>query len=126
MALVLVGMVPSFFPANAQLGGGTGPGGCTTDCPDAGLRGIQAAFPTNLRDMDVAELSRTIINWALYLAAIIAVIFIIYGGFMYITSAGNDAQAGKGRATLVNAIIGLIIIILSYVIVQVVYNFLTD
>src|ERR1700722_767537 len=61
-----------------------------------------------------------VINILLSVAALIAVLFIVIGGFMYITSAGNSEQAEKGRTTLVNAIIGLIIIILAYVIVSVV------
>jgi threonine synthase len=40
----------------------------------------------------------------------------------YITSAGNEETAEKGRKTAVNAIIGIVIIILAYVIVNVVAN----
>lgn len=92
-----------------------------------GLRDIGSAYPGGARQgTDVKAIVRTIINWALYLAAIISVIFIIIGGFMYITSAGNEGQAGKGRTTLVNALIGLTIVVLSYLIVQIVYNFLVN
>lgn len=98
---------------------------CTTNCPQDGLEGIKDAFPNQSTTADtVPELAKKIINWALYFSAIIAVIFIIIGGFMYVTSAGDQAKAGKGRATLVNALIGLVIIVLSFLIVQVVYNFL--
>lgn len=61
----------------------------------------------------------------LYVAMAIDVFFIIIGGYQYITSAGNEERAGKGRKTLVNAIIGLVIIIMSYTIVSVVNNQLT-
>ncbi|MBU6447785.1 hypothetical protein KGQ24_03020 [Patescibacteria group bacterium] len=70
----------------------------------------------------VNDLIIKIINVLLSVAAIIAVLFIIIGGFRYITSAGNEEQAEKGRGTLVNAIIGLVIIILAYVIVGIVNN----
>lgn len=50
----------------------------------------------------------------------IAVLFVIIGGFWYVTSAGNEETAEKGRNTVVNAVIGIVIIILSYVIVNVV------
>ncbi len=68
----------------------------------------------------------SIINVMLSVAAIIAVMFIIIGGYRYITSAGNEETAEKGRNTLVNAIIGLVIIILAYVIVGVVNNSFAD
>src|SRR5688572_13483063 len=88
VAMTVFGLMPNMVPAEAQTG--TGPGGCTTDCPDRALGAISEAFPGNWRNMNVATLAKTIINWALYLAAIVAVIMIIYGGFLYITSAGND------------------------------------
>lgn len=58
----------------------------------------------------------------LLFAGIIAVVFIIYGGYLYITSAGNEESAEKGKNTMVNAIIGIVIIVLSYVIVNVIVN----
>jgi len=51
---------------------------------------------------------------------IITVAYIIYGGFRYITSAGNEEAAEAGKKTLTNAIIGLIIVIFSVVIVRIV------
>lgn len=122
---VMMFFAPSFIPAQAQSSSCTNGTGSGVDCPNEGLRAIQAAFPGSQRATDFPTLVRIIINWALYLSAIIAVIFIIIGGYFYITSAGNESQATKGRTTLTNALIGLAIIVLSYMIVQVVYNFLT-
>jgi hypothetical protein len=59
----------------------------------------------------------------LTIAGALAVLFLIIGGFWYITSAGNEEQAEKGKSTLVNAIIGIIIIVLSFVIITVIANF---
>jgi hypothetical protein len=96
------------------------------DCAQQGLKDIGDAFPGGAKtNKSVPDIVHLIINWALYIAAILAVIFIIYGGFLYITSAGDTAQSGKGRTALTNALIGLAIVILSYLIVQIVYNFLT-
>jgi type IV secretion system pilin len=63
-----------------------------------------------------------LIRIALGITGIIAVAFIIYGGFRYITSAGNDEAAEGAKKTIINAIIGLIVVILSYVIISVVVN----
>ena len=63
-----------------------------------------------------------IIQILLGIVGLLAVLFIIIGGFQYVTSAGNDEQAEAGKKTLTNAIIGLAIVILSYVIVVVVIN----
>lgn len=64
-----------------------------------------------------------VINWVLGITLAVDVLFIIIGGFLYITSAGNEDRAKKGKTTVINAIIGLVIIILAYVIAQVVSNF---
>lgn len=116
---------PSFAPVYAQTNTGTTTVCTGSNCAQDGLTAISGAFPNTTRAQDIPSLVRLIINWALYLSAIIAVIFIIIGGFYYITSSGDSTQATKGRTTLVNALIGLTIIVLSYLIVQVVYNFLT-
>ena len=70
----------------------------------------------------VTSLLKLVINWMLGLAGLIAVLFLIIGGFWYLTSAGNEEQAEKGKNTVINAIIGIVIIVLSWVIVNVVAN----
>ncbi len=83
------------------------------DCPS----GINCTGTRSVND-----LIKLVINWLLGIAFGIAVLFLIIGGFWYITSAGNEETAEKGKNTAVNAIIGIVIIILSYVIVNVISN----
>ncbi|OGE74006.1 MAG: hypothetical protein A3I07_03760 [Candidatus Doudnabacteria bacterium RIFCSPLOWO2_02_FULL_42_9] len=63
-----------------------------------------------------------IIQTVLVVVGLIAVAFLIYGGFRYITSAGNEETAESAKKTIQNAIIGLVVIILSYIIVVVISN----
>jgi hypothetical protein len=87
------------------------------NCPaDTGVRCSEGS---------IASIFRLIINWALAIAFIAAVIVLIYGGFKYITSAGNATSAGEGKTAIVNALIGIVIIVLSYIIVQIVYRFVS-
>lgn len=58
----------------------------------------------------------------LILAGAIAVIYLIYGGILYITASGDAEKATKGRTAVINAIIGIIIILLALVIVTWVKN----
>jgi hypothetical protein len=67
---------------------------------------------------NVNELIEKVITALLGVAFAIAVLFIIIGGFWYMTSAGNENQARKGRDTLLYALLGTIVIIMSYVIVS--------
>lgn len=43
------------------------------------------------------------------LVAYLAFFFVLYGGFQYLTSSGNPEQASKGRSTIFNALIGVVI-----------------
>lgn len=70
----------------------------------------------------LSDLLLLIIKDLLFFAGIVAVLFVIIGGFWYITAQGNEEQAEKGRNTLVNAIIGIIVVTMAYVIVSVVSN----
>lgn len=63
-----------------------------------------------------------IIKALLGLVGVVALGFVILGGYQYLTSGANEELASKGKKTLTNAIIGLIIIILSYIIITVTVN----
>jgi hypothetical protein len=49
----------------------------------------------------------------LYLGGLIAVGYIIYGGFQYLISQGEPDRMKNARTTIVNAIVGLIIVMIS-------------
>ncbi|HYC79936.1 MAG TPA: hypothetical protein VEC17_02825 [Candidatus Binatia bacterium] len=66
-----------------------------------------------------------IVQWLLSIIGYISLAFFIYGGFRYMLAGANPALAESGKKTLKNAIIGLIIVILSYTIITVVVNGLT-
>ena len=59
-----------------------------------------------------------IINVFLYIIGIISVIMLIFGGFLYITSAGNPEKVKNAKNTIMYAIIGLIIAIFAYAIIN--------
>lgn len=64
------------------------------------------------------------INLTLGIVGLLSVFFIIVGGLRYITSGGNEEAAASGKKTFINAIIGLVIVIFSYVAVVVVIRLL--
>ncbi len=75
---------------------------------------------------DLPTLIANIVRLLLLFAGGIAVLFIIIGGYQYLTSAGNEEQAESGKKTLINALIGIVIIVLAYVIVNVVVSLVTN
>lgn len=58
------------------------------------------------------------ISWFIWAAGALVVIYLIYGGIMYVTAGGDAEKATKGRTAVINAIIGLIIVLLALVIVS--------
>ena len=58
----------------------------------------------------------------LAVVGILAVGYLIFGGFRYITSGGNEESAEQAKKIITNSIIGLVIIILSFVIIIVISN----
>ena len=67
-----------------------------------------------------------VIGFLLSIVGLVAIVFIIIGGFQYIMSRGDEEQASAGKKTLTNAIIGLVIVILSYIIVSVINGALSE
>jgi hypothetical protein len=77
------------------------------------------------RYCSIEALLMWVIQTGLMLVGGVTVLFLILGGFWYLTSAGNEEQAEKGRKTVTNSIVGLVVVIMSFVIVKVVTNLLT-
>lgn len=87
------------------------------------------AFAVNLNPLAVPIIQGTdlisvlgrIVDLVLMWGGIIAFFYALWGGFKYLTSGGDNKGADEGKKTLTNAIIGIIIIAISYVVV----NYLT-
>lgn len=69
-------------------------------------------------NVSIKDILVNIINFVLGFAAAIAVLFIIIGGVMYMTSGGNEDRLKKSKSLILQAVIGLVIVILALVIVN--------
>jgi len=65
-----------------------------------------------------------IIKSALGVIGGLALVMMVWGGFQWLTSAGNPQKVKKGSSTMIWAIIGLILALGSYVLVNTILNFL--
>jgi type IV secretory pathway VirB2 component (pilin) len=77
--------------------------------------------PSTSLGLGTADLKETvinIINWILGLLGIIAVIMILYAGFQWMTAGGNEDKVSSAKKIISAAIIGLIIILLAWAIVN--------
>ena len=70
----------------------------------------------NTSSQTTTQLVTTVIGWVIFIAGILAFFYLVYSGILYVTAAGNPEQAKKGQQGLINAVIGIIVIVLAYVI----------
>lgn len=94
----------------------------------ADLTGINGPFVAELGlgSQDIRVTIASIINVFMGLLGIIAVVIILYGGFMWMTAAGNEERVDKARKMIVSGVIGLAIILSAYAIARFVVGSLVN
>ncbi len=82
----------------------------------------EIALPT----ADVRIVIVRIINVALGFLGIIVLLFVLYGGYLWLTSGGDERKVETAKRVLKNSAIGLVIIILSFAITSFILNRLEE
>ncbi|MFC1598265.1 Mbov_0395 family pilin-like conjugal transfer protein [Patescibacteria group bacterium] len=70
-----------------------------------------------LSDRSPVEIVLYLLSWVLGILALIAVVIVLYGGFVWMTAAGNEEKIDKAKKILRNALIGLLIVLSAWGIV---------
>ena len=73
---------------------------------------------TDMSGPDLMNQVTTIINGVLGVVGIVAVAVVILGGVNYTTSAGDPAKVTKAKNTIIYGIVGLVIALLAFAIVN--------
>ena len=94
-------------------------------CPQGSLRQTysNSISECNIADdhagsNDLMKTINTIISVVLGVLGILAVAYIIYGGFMFTTAAGDAAKTKKAREAIMYGVIGLVVALLAFAIVN--------
>jgi len=74
----------------------------------------------NLNANRIGPVISSVVTILLIAAALIALIFLIYGAIRWITSGGDKSKVESARGTIVASIIGLVIALLAFFIITVV------
>ncbi|MCQ2571068.1 MAG: hypothetical protein MJ154_02365 [Candidatus Saccharibacteria bacterium] len=99
-----------------------------TDICSGGYKGnkndpnYKAICETNKKESDAQDTVKNILNTVFAWVGIVAVIVIIIGGIFYIISQGEPAKLVRAKSAILYAVIGLIVTLLSFAIV----NFVLD
>ncbi|MBN1778791.1 MAG: hypothetical protein JW816_01040 [Candidatus Buchananbacteria bacterium] len=88
--------------------------------------GLDYGTYTGLGSQDIRISIMRIVQIALGLVGIIAVVLILYAGFIWLTSGGNEEKITQAKKIISGAVIGLVIILLSFSIVSFVINKLIE
>lgn len=88
---------------------------------------IKIKSPKSIGEINVTpnELIAFIINAIIVIGIVLSLIFLLYGGVRWILSGGDKGKIDTARSTIVAAIVGLIIVILAYVIINAVLYIFT-
>jgi ribosome-associated translation inhibitor RaiA len=122
---MLVLAVPAMMPATAlaavssnDIKGGLC-SGANINIPESGTAASTEQCKTgDATNSNINTKITHLINWLSAIIGIVAVIMIIFGGFKYITSGGNDTSVASAKKTILYALIGLVIVALSQLIVK--------
>ncbi|MEK7528886.1 MAG: hypothetical protein AAB592_03895 [Patescibacteria group bacterium] len=66
----------------------------------------------------IRSLALLIVNFFLGFLGLLAVIMIIYGGFIYVSSAGEQEKVDEAKKILTYAVIGIVVIVISFALVN--------
>ncbi len=107
---------------NPTSGGNTGSptsGGYTGTTPNAGM-GFQLQNPLNVST--ICGLIKKVLNVILGLGIPVAMLFLVYSGFLFVVARGNPAKLKEARLNLVHVIFGIALFLGAWLLGQLVAN----
>ncbi len=84
-------------------------GGLEKTASTAGISGGELNVTGSLEDM---------VGFVLSFVGVVFLVLLIWGGFLWMTSGGNEESVKKARTVVVSAVIGLVIVLSAYLITQ--------
>ncbi len=75
-------------------------------------------------DATVTSIIQTTMNWLLAILGFLGIIGFVIAGILYLTAAGDEAQIDKAKTAMMYSIIGVIVALIGFVIIQAVSNWL--
>jgi len=84
--------------------------------------GIELKNPTAYEpagDEGLGNLLNNVINGITTAAGMLLFLYLVYGGIMYMTASGDEKAVTKAKTIMTNALIGLVVVVCAYFIVQI-------
>jgi len=80
----------------------------------------------NSSNNTIQNVTTTVVNVLSLVVGLISVIFLIFGGFKYVTSGGDSGKVTSAKSTILYALIGLVIVAIAQAVVRVVLGKAND
>lgn len=102
------------------------------------MAGVEADITKNMENLSTSmgqdpnaavpleESIGRVIKLALGFVGVVIVVIMIYAGFLWMTAGGNEDQVKKAKAWMINAVIGLVIVLTAYAISTFAVNTIID
>lgn len=74
--------------------------------------------PDPNKTSDPKAVTLSIINYALFFVGVIAIVFVVWGGIQFIMAGGDADKVTKAKNTILYAILGVVVIVLAFAIVN--------
>ncbi len=90
-----------------------------------GLTNVQSGVTTTetaAGGLTMQQVINTVIGTMLFVVGLLAVVMLIYGGIRYVTSHGDKAQVTAAKETIMYAVVGLVVAIAAFAVVQWITN----
>ncbi|EKE15256.1 MAG: hypothetical protein ACD_12C00106G0003 [uncultured bacterium] len=84
--------------------------------PNSAPIGVPTAFVGSNNSENLSKIIGFVFTFAIAISGGIFVIMLLVGGITYLTGAGNDEQTGKGKKMMIDAVIGIFIVLISWAI----------
>ncbi len=81
---------------------------------------------SGLGQQDPLDTAVLVINWALTILGLIFVVLFVYAGILWMVSSGNEEQITKAKNILKAALIGVVIVLISYGTTYLIFNILLN
>lgn len=90
-----------------------------------GLSNVQNGVTTTSNEaggLTMQQVINTVIGTMLFIVGLLAVVMLIYGGIRYVTSHGDKAQVTAAKETIMYAVVGLVVAIAAFAVINWITN----
>lgn len=89
---------------------------------DVSSGGLGASFPNPINKANINAILTALLDFVTAVGAVLAVLFTVYAGFLFVTARGNESQLEKAKQTLFWTLVGAVIVLGAFALAEVIEN----